>query len=576
MSTENDQDVTQSTTAAEPVMPKAPDNYLGLLLKGRYLIERELGRGGIGVVYLARDTQLLSREVVIKVLFAAQGNDRYDLWFTKKFRQEMEALARINHPGVVGVLDSGEAPDGKSFLVMQYVRGVTLRRTIPQQGMDFEKAARIIRQTGQALEAAHEKGVLHRDLKPENIMIEEIGGGDTQIKLIDFGVARIKDSQVATAAEMTWIAGTPPYMAPEQMRGRPTAESDIYGIAAVAYEMLTGRPPFKADTAVDLYEMQRRGEITKPKEVRRDLPEAAQDAIMKALSFNASDRYSSALRFAEDLARALTGQPLSTRIDDQYSTGVKQGVTTTSGKVRVTTPENPTRFSDASRHRRRSRIWLPVMTAAALSIAIGALIWKYGNRGQKPAPDPPPMTERLSYWITVQKYRDGRPYQEPFRLTSEINFESDYHVRLHVASRRSSFLYILNEGPEPVNDLPSYVLLFPSPTANQGSAQLTANQRIAIPELGDGFVLDREQGTEKLWLISSAAPLPDLESVKRVANPKDRGAITDPAQIRTVRDWLEKNNQPAQIAIEKDERDKQTNIKGRGETLVHQIRLEHH
>lgn len=86
MSNENDQDVTQLTTAAEPAMPKAPDNYLGLLLKDRYLIERELGRGGIGVVYLARDTQLLSREVVIKVLFAAQGNERYDLWFTKKFR----------------------------------------------------------------------------------------------------------------------------------------------------------------------------------------------------------------------------------------------------------------------------------------------------------------------------------------------------------------------------------------------------------------------------------------------------------------------------------------------------------
>lgn len=575
MSNENDQDVTQSTTAAEPDMPKTPDHYLGLLLKDRYLIEKELGRGGIGVVYLARDTQLLSREVVIKVLFAAQGNDRYDLWFTKKFRQEMEALARINHPGVVGVLDSGEAPDGKAFLVMQYIRGVTLRRMIPQQGMDFEKAARIIRQTGQALEAAHEKGVLHRDLKPENIMIEEIGGDDFQIKLIDFGVARIKDSQVATTAEMTWIAGTPPYMAPEQMRGRPTAESDIYGIAAVAYEMLTGRPPFKADTAVDLYEMQRQGEITKPKEIRRNLPEAAQDAIMKALSFNASDRYSSALRFAEELARALTGQPLSSGIGDQYSTEAKQGVTTTSGKVRVTTPENATRFSDALRHRRRSRIWLPVVTAAALLIAIGALVWRYDNRGQKPPPDPPPMTEQLSYWITVQKYRDGKPYQEPFRLKNEINFESDYHVRLHVSSRRAGFLYILNEGPEPVNDLPSYVLLFPSPTANQGSAQLTENQHIVIPERGDGFVLDREQGTEKLWLISSAAPLPDLESVKRVANPKDDGAITDPAQIRAVRDWLEKNYQPTQIASEKDERNKQTNIKGRGETLVHLIRLEH-
>src|SRR5262249_5530137 len=156
-----------------------------------------------------------------------------------------------------------------SFLVMQFIQGSTLRRMILPQGMDFEKAGRIIRQMGQALTAAHDKGVFHRDLKPENVMIEEVGGGDFQAKLIDFWVARIQDSLVATTAEVTWIAGTPPYMAPEQLRGRPTAESDIYALGAVAYEILTGRPPFKADTAVDLYELQRQGEITKPREIRR-------------------------------------------------------------------------------------------------------------------------------------------------------------------------------------------------------------------------------------------------------------------------------------------------------------------
>ncbi len=573
MSDEQDQDIAERTTAAEPAIPKAPDHYLGLLLKDRYLIERELGRGGIGVVYLARDKQLLSREVVVKVLFAEHGDEKYELWFTKKFRQEMEALARINHPGVVGVLDSGEGPDGKSFLVMQYIHGLTLRRVIPQDGMDFDQAAQIIRQTGQALEAAHNKGVLHRDLKPENIMIEEIGGGEFQIKLIDFGVARIKDSQVATTAEMTWIAGTPPYMAPEQLRGRPTAESDIYGIAAVAYEMLTGRPPFKADTAVDLYEMQRQGEIIKPQEIRRNLPDAAQDAILKALSFNASDRYSSAFSFAQELSRALTGQPAISDIGYQNSTETRQGLTTTSGNVRVTTSENATRLSNGSRHRRRSRIWIPVLTAVALLITIGALIWKFRDRER--TPDPPPMTERFSYWITVQKYRDGRPYQEPFRLAKEMNFESDYHVRLHVSSRRPGFLYILNEGPDSTPESPKYVLLFPSPTANQGSAQLAENKQIVIPEIGDGFVFDREKGVEKLWLIWSAAELPEMESVKGVANPTDDGAINNPSQARMVRDWLEKNNQPAQTALERDEQAKQTNVKGRGESLVQQIRLEH-
>jgi serine/threonine-protein kinase len=581
MHNENDKASHESTTAAEPTSPKAPDHYLGLLLKDRYLIEKELGRGGIGVVYLAQDRQLLSRAVVVKVLYATQGDDRYDAWFLKKFRQEMEALARINHPGVVGVLDSGEMPDGKSFLVMQYIQGVTLRRIMLPQGLDFEKAARIIRQMGQALTAAHEKGVFHRDLKPENIMLEEIGGGEFQVKLIDFGVARIQDSLVATTAEVTWIAGTPPYMAPEQLRGRPIAESDIYGLGAVAYEILTGRPPFKADSAVDLYELQRQGEITKPKEIRPNLPEVAQDTIMRALSFNASDRYASALQFADELARALTGQAASA--SNEYSTSIKRDPTTTSAQARPTTPETATRaFSSGDEvpsRPGRSRLWLPLAAIAVAVIAAAIWIWNAGDRGQKftqPSPTPPPMTERLSYWMMVQKYRNGRKYDPPFKLAGEINFENEYRVRLHVANPQPGFLYILNEGPEPKNGLPSYVLLFPSPTANNGLAQLNANQQIAIPERGDGFFFDREQGTEKLWLVWSSSNIPELEAVKGLVNPKDQGAITDSAQIRAVRDWLEKNYRPSQLAVEKDERNEQTNVKGLAETLVHQIRLEHH
>jgi serine/threonine protein kinase len=460
---------------------------------------------------------------------------------------------------------------------MQYIQGATLRRMLTPQGMDFERAARIIRQMGQALTAAHDKGVFHRDLKPENVMIEEVGGGDFQAKLIDFGVARIQDSLVATTAEVTWIAGTPPYMAPEQLRGRPTAESDIYALGAVAYEILTGRPPFKADTAVDLYELQRQGEITKPREIRRNLPEAAQDVILRALSFNASDRYPSALQFAEELARALTGHPAPV---PKYPTEIRRDATTTSVNAKPTLQDTATQISDESPSRNwRLGLWAPLGAMAAALIAATIWFWNAGHRGQSPPPTPaplPPMTERLNYWMMVQKYRNGRPYQAPFPLASEINFENDYHVRLHVASRQPGFLYILNEGPEPEKNLPSYVILFPSPTSNNGMAQLTANQQIAIPERSDGFVFDREQGAEKLWLVWSTARVPEIENVKGLANPKDRGAITDPAQIRPVRDWLEKNYQPTQLALEKDERNNLTHIKGRGETIVYRMKLEHH
>src|SRR5712675_534807 len=145
----------------------------GVQLKGRYLIERELGSGGFGTVFLARDTQLHNKAVVVKIL----RDLRDDGWARKKFVAECQALARINHPGVVQVLDDGETIDHQPFLVMQFVDGVALRSAIGDGGMDLSRVARIAEQISQALTAAHEHGVIHRDLKPENVMLCDLGGG---------------------------------------------------------------------------------------------------------------------------------------------------------------------------------------------------------------------------------------------------------------------------------------------------------------------------------------------------------------------------------------------------------------
>ncbi len=579
---ESPKDTASATTQSESLLTSS---YLGLLLKDRYLIERTLGRGGLGAVYLARDRQLLNRAVVIKVLIAERGEDHYNTWFQKKFKQEIEALARINHPGVVGVLDTGEMPDGKPFLVMQYVEGVTLRSVMIKQGMDFNHVANIVRQIGQALSAAHAKGVYHRDLKPENIMLEEVGGGHQQVKLIDFGVARIKDSEVATDVEFTWIAGTPPYMAPEQLRGRPTAESDIYGFGAVIYEMLTGQPPYQAGSAVDLYELQREGSIAKPSELRRNLPEEAEDAILKALSFEAVDRYKNPREFAEELAAALTGE--APPVVYSSTPEVRSSLTTISAEAMPTVPDETSEYLEQkTSHRSSPKIagkksigqkWMWIV-ATLLVVAVG--VWLIGNayKSAPPVTTPAEITaERaFSYWIVVQKYRDGQPYQSPFRLTGEINFENDYHVRLHLISAREGFLYIINEAPEQVNGLPEYVTLFPSPTANDGSARLAANQQIAIPEQGDGFFFDQDQGTEKLWLIWSANSLPELEALKSLANPQNRGLVSNPAQVRSIRDLIAKLRSAQLPKIEKDEDNKQTNVLGVGDVAAHLLRLEHH
>src|SRR5688572_17398800 len=177
--------------------------------KNRYLIDRELGRGGVGIVYLARDQQLLSKPVVIKVL---QDETNPDPYLQKKFKQEIEALARIDHPGVVGVLDVGETPDGKPFLVMQFVEGVNLRSEITSGGMDFRRTAHILHQVSKALAAAHDKGIYHRDLKPENIMVQRSGKAEEYVKLIDFGVAAVVDSRVVQKTQASKIVGTISYM----------------------------------------------------------------------------------------------------------------------------------------------------------------------------------------------------------------------------------------------------------------------------------------------------------------------------------------------------------------------------
>lgn len=266
--------------------------------KDRYEIERPLGRGGMSAVYLARDRQLLSKRVVVKVLLEEMDEDA---WMRQKFLQEMEALARIDHPGVVGVLDTGLTPDGKQFLVMQYVEGQTLRGSIQAGGLPLDKAASLIRQIGQALGAAHDVGVWHRDLKPENIMLQRSGSED-YAKLIDFGIAGIQNSQFT--GEKTKVAGSLSYMAPEQFAGNPCAASDTYALGVVAYEILTGNPPFSSSSMTHLVAEDLT--VTLPRSARPDLPEAAERAIMKALAFRPEDRQASVRELGEQLSAALT------------------------------------------------------------------------------------------------------------------------------------------------------------------------------------------------------------------------------------------------------------------------------
>lgn len=285
-----------------PAAPDPPDRRINTVLDGRYLIERKLGQGGFGTVYLASDNKVISRKIVVKVMHSEElAND----WRKKKFRQELEALARINHPSVIGVLDCGETLDGCPYIVMQYIDGVSLRSLLTPEGLPFGRVANLIKQIGRALTAAHEAGILHRDLKPENIMVQT-SEDEEYVKVIDFGVAKVRNSIIETSTARDVAVGTIAYMSPEQLNAQPVIPaSDIYALGIIAYEMLTGKRPLNPESSYQLLEMQRSGVRVKPSDLRTGLSANAEKIILRALSYNPEERYERARDFGDSLSSAL-------------------------------------------------------------------------------------------------------------------------------------------------------------------------------------------------------------------------------------------------------------------------------
>jgi serine/threonine protein kinase len=547
--------IISQTTAAAVAPAREETSYLGHRVKDRYVIQKQLDSGGFGAVYLAHDEQLLGKPVVIKFLLEKSlKND----WAVKKFKHEIEALARIDHPGVVGILDSGQLPDATPFLVMQYIKGVSLRSFMKQEGLEFERASTFIRQLGQALNAAHEIGVVHRDLKPENIMLRRVAGGE-QVKIIDFGIAKVRDSQVAPSTVFAEVAGTVAYMAPEQLNGRPVSPAtDQFSLAVIAFEMLTGRRPFNPETQFQLAGMQRDGVQIKPRELRPGLPEAAQTVLLKALAYHPAQRYPTARAFADALSDALVESGLvGQNADSAADTILRTAVT----EVRART--------------RRRRVLLLIPAGLLLMAIIGgvAMLSRQNVRHSPSNPQPTVAAvavRKLDYSLSVQKMRNGKPFERPYQTTGTAILENGYNVRLNITSPQTGYLYLVNEGPAG-NGLVTYNILFPMPGMNNGSAQLEANQQQSTA----WFELDKNQGVEKLWLIWSEAAVPELEAVKTVVNPTDKGTVTNPDQVNAVRGFLEQHA-TSRPEIETDAESNINRLTAKGNVLVNLVRLEHH
>ena len=567
----------------------------GVLLKDRYLIERELGRGGIGVVYLARDERLHGMPVVIKFLLETAANSA---WIAKKFMQEAEALTRINHPGVVRVIDRDRSGDGKPFFVMEFIRGNHLRSVFTAEGMDFEYAALLIRQIGGALHAAHSEGVFHRDLKPENIMIEILSSGDEQIKLIDFGIAKVRDSQSGSTTDAGIVAGSLNYIAPEQLTGAAvSAASDIYAFGIIAYEMVTGRRPFNPDSpsqaaAVHQLMLMHQGEqIIPPRQLRPSLPLAAEALILKALTFDDGRRPKDSRQFGEALAAALLTAPseplqptmsAETRAIDPSPSVANRPPATAANVARETRSDKAQAAVGAGRSRRASALTIGVALAlVAAGAAVAGL--QLFRKSETPSPTTSAATSTseaaparvLNYWIMMQKDPKRYPGSKPFLQPGEVVFSVGDRVRFVISSPQTGWLYVFNESPPVPGGASAFNILFPSPTSNDGSAQIGAGQEVQIPARGDGFVFDAEEGTERLWLVWAASPVPEFEGLSRWANPQDKGEIKDTNQAGSLRDFLTNHATPAP-ETRKDEEKKQTMLAAHADPLVKLINLEHH
>jgi serine/threonine-protein kinase len=283
--------------ALSPTVAKPNCSLLAMALQpgqkiaGRYTIERELGRGGMGAVYLAADEKLAER-VALKIINAGMG----DAGAVDRFRREVSAARKVTHANVIRIHDLIE--DGPMVLLsMEYVEGMTLAAYLGRIGaLRVDEGRHLIAQICDGVAAAHTAGVVHRDLKPSNVLLD----ADKRVKVIDFGLAKATFMAGMTATGL--IIGTPEYMAPEQVKGLPQdARTDVYSLGALAYHVFVGRPPFAGETPIAIGFQHVTEAPRPPRQLRPELPESIEKALLHALEKDPGSRFSD----AAELKRAL-------------------------------------------------------------------------------------------------------------------------------------------------------------------------------------------------------------------------------------------------------------------------------
>lgn len=285
----------------------ATTDLVGAVIAERYHVLAKLGEGGMGQVYLAEHVKM-GRRSAVKVMNASMAHDANAIG---RFNREASNASRIDHPNVAAIYDFGETPEGLVYLAMQYVEGRTLTQIMRAEGpMPPARAAEIIRQAAEGLDAAHDLGIVHRDLKPDNIMVAKDRDGLDCVKVVDFGIAKAAGSAAQQVTRTGIVVGTPEYMSPEQIAGEEVdARSDLYSLALVAFNLVTGDLPFPAQSTQTSMVMRLTERARSLAEVRPDIawPAELQAVMSRALERQPDRRYATTREFGRALQTVVAG-----------------------------------------------------------------------------------------------------------------------------------------------------------------------------------------------------------------------------------------------------------------------------
>ena len=326
-------------------LPPGADPLVGRVLAGRYRIDEVIGRGGMGVVYRVEHVRM-GKLMAVKLLHGDLARDKE---VVRRFHREAEAVSKLDHPHTVQVFDFGES-DGMTWLVMELLSGRDLGVLLTTDNtMDFGRAARIVWQIAGSVQQAHERGIVHRDLKPENVRILSDRAEPDFVKVMDFGLAKLRETEEQKRASITrdgFLVGTPYYMAPEHIRGDTVdARTDVYALGAMLYKMIAGVPPFWATTPVAVLTKHLTDDAVAPsrRSPRRDLPPEADRIVLRALEKNPADRYQSMNELRDELALFL-GSAGSAPKSGPLEVPKVELATESGRKVQVATRDDVDRF----------------------------------------------------------------------------------------------------------------------------------------------------------------------------------------------------------------------------------------